>query len=138
MTEAKQPDETNKTAGPYSVGKPPSENNDLAFLADIESIDDNNSSIRPLGYEELQAKTITSLRLIGNDCFYKYRDANFKCNTKKISGSCKKQLVERLVAFFYQLHLQRHGSVAAPRPVANSNKFHDCKIARLLERWIQQ
>jgi hypothetical protein len=43
--------------------------------------------------------------------------------------------VERLVAFSYQLYLQRHGgaSVGAPRPVANSNKFQECEITRLLE-----
>jgi hypothetical protein len=72
---------------------------------------------------------------VGNYCFYNYRETNFKCKSKKILGGSKKQLVEWLVSFFYQLHLQRHGgaSVGAPRKVANSNEFRDCKIARLLE-----
>jgi hypothetical protein len=55
---------------PYSVDHPPNQHMDTAFLKTIESIDDNNSSIRPLSYEVLQAKTISSLRLIGSLCFY--------------------------------------------------------------------
>jgi hypothetical protein len=116
-------------SAPYSVNNPLTLNINLAFLGQIESIDHNNTSIRPLVYAELQAKTIASLCLLGNNCFYNYSDSNFKCRSKKVSGASKRQIVEWLVAFFYQLYLQRHGgaSVGAPRPVANSNEFRECE-----------
>jgi hypothetical protein len=52
---------------------------------------------------------------------------------KENIGCLQKTACREASNLFYQLHLQCHGSVAAPRPVANSNKFHDCKIAQLLE-----
>jgi hypothetical protein len=94
MTKPTKPDKTDKTFGssPYSVNNPPTENIDLAFFGIIESIDNNNSSIWPLSYDKLQVKTIMSLRLMGNYCFYNYRVANFKCKTKKILGASKNSL----------------------------------------------
>lgn len=120
---------------PYSVDNPPNQHMDMVLFETIESIDDNNTSIQPRSYKHLQTKTVAALRSMMTFCIYNFRDANFKSKSKKVSGQTKKQIVERLVAFFYKLHLQRHGGAAigAPRPVANSNEFRDCEIARLFE-----
>jgi hypothetical protein len=64
MTEPKTEDNS-----PYSVANPPTQSMDTAFFEMIESIDNNNSSIWPLSYEELQAKTITSLFFCGKLLF---------------------------------------------------------------------
>jgi hypothetical protein len=140
MTEQPKTDET-VGSSPYSAANPPTENINLAFLGIIESINNNNSSICPLGYEELQAKTITSLCLIGNYCFYNYRDANLKCKTKKILGASKIQLVEWLVAFFTSFI----SNVIKELPLVRQGRLQiqtNSMIARLLGflklRWIQQ